>query len=352
MKFLVTGGAGFIGSAVVRHILADTTHSVVVLDKLTYAANPLTVAELEQEPRHRLVRADIADAPAVAALFTAEQPDAVIHLAAESHVDRSIDNPGEFVQTNVVGTFTLLDAAKRYWSGLDGAARAAFRFVHVSTDEVYGSLGAEGAFSEDSTYAPNSPYAASKAGSDHLARAWGVTFGLPVVITNCSNNYGPRQFPEKLIPLLIANGLAGKPLPIYGDGLNVRDWLYVEDHARALVEVATRAVPGAKYMIGGGTERTNLEIVREVCALLDQFHPDPAGPRARLITHVKDRPGHDRRYAADFSRIDRELGWQPRETLETGLARTVRWYLDNPQWCAACGDTASNRQGLSPVHAG
>ena len=337
MKFMVTGGAGFIGSAVVRHILADTPHEVVNLDVLTYAANPLTISELDGEGRHILLRADIADGEAVNAAFALHRPDFVIHLAAESHVDRS---------TNVVGTFTMLDAAKRYWETLGDAAKAAFRFVHVSTDEVYGSLGEQGEFSEDSPYAPNSPYAASKASSDHLARAWHVTFGLPVVTTNCSNNYGPRQFPEKLIPLLVMNGLAGLPLPIYGDGLNVRDWLYVEDHARALVDVALRAAPGARYMIGGGTERTNLEIVQEVCAILDELRPDGAGPRKRLITHVKDRPGHDRRYAADFSRVQRELGWQPRETLETGLARTVRWYLDNPQWCAACGDTARRRQGL------
>jgi dTDP-glucose 4,6-dehydratase len=347
MSVLVTGGAGFIGSAVVRHLLAESDRNVVTVDKLTYAANPLTVAELDGHPRHRLARLDIADGPVLAEAFAAFQPDTVIHLAAESHVDRSIDGPGAFVHTNIVGTFELLQAARPYWESLPPPRRAAFRLVHVSTDEVHGSLGPDGTFSEDSPYAPNSPYAASKASADHLARAWHATYGLPVVITNCSNNYGPRQFPEKLIPLLILRAAAGMPLPIYGDGLNVRDWLFVEDHARALAEVARLAAPGSRYMIGGGAERTNLDMARTVCALLDDALPDsPQRPHARLITHVADRPGHDRRYAADFSRITRDLGWRPRESLDSGLARTVRWYLDNRAWCDACGGGALGRQGL------
>ena len=345
MKILVTGGAGFIGSALVHHLIADTDDSVVNLDKLTYAANPLSLTALADHPRYRFVQADITDGAALAAAFAAHQPDAVLHLAAESHVDRSIDAPGAFVATNLLGTFTLLEAARAYFAGLDGDRRERFRVVHVSTDEVYGSLGPIGAFSEDSAYAPNSPYAASKAGADHLARAWGLTYGLPVIITNCSNNYGPRQFPEKLIPLLILNALAGQPLPIYGDGLNVRDWLFVEDHASALVEVLRHATPGAKYMIGGGSESTNLAIARQVCALLDEMRPGL--PHDRLLTFVADRPGHDRRYAADFSRITRELGWRPRHSLEGGLRRTVEWYLDNRAWCAACGAGARQRRGLT-----
>jgi dTDP-glucose 4,6-dehydratase len=347
MKLLVTGGAGFIGSAVVR-LAAGLGHQVVTLDKLTYAANPLTVAELDALPGHSLERVDIIDRPAVAAALRRHQPQAILHLAAESHVDRSIDSPGDFIRTNVTGTFTLLDAALDYWRGLDETARAAFRFIHVSTDEVFGSLGAAGSFHEDSPYAPNSPYAASKASADHLARAWHKTFGLPVVITNCSNNYGPRQFPEKLIPLIVANARAGRPLPIYGDGGNIRDWLFVEDHARALLLVAERAAPGSRYMIGGGAERTNLDLVNTLCALLDtQVPASPYRPHAQLITRVADRPGHDRRYAADFSRIEHELGWRPAVTLDEGLARTVAWYLGNDAWCAACGETATRRQGAA-----
>jgi dTDP-glucose 4,6-dehydratase len=347
MTLLVTGGAGFIGSAVVLQALAEGRR-VVTLDKLSYAANPETVALLGRDPNHVLEVADITDAQAVAAILTKHQPDKILHLAAESHVDRSIDRPGDFVATNVQGTFVMLDQALRYWRGLSSATQSSFRFVHISTDEVFGSLGPEGQFSEDSAYAPNSPYAASKASSDHLARAWHVTFGLPVVITNCSNNYGPRQFPEKLIPLMILNALAGKRLPVYGDGQNVRDWLFVEDHARALLTVVERAQPGSRYMIGGNSERCNLDLVRILCDLLDEARPDPVrGPRRALIQFVADRPGHDRRYAADFSRIARELDWRPSVDLAGGLKKTIEWYLANPEWCAACGEVSRARQGLT-----
>jgi len=346
MTLLVTGGAGFIGSAVVLQALAEGKR-VVTLDKLTYAANPETAALLAKHPRHALEVADIADPEAVGAILAKHKPTRILHLAAESHVDRSIDRPGDFVATNVQGTFVMLDQALRYWRGLAQAEKDAFRFIHVSTDEVFGSLGAEGQFSENSPYAPNSPYAASKASSDHLARAWHVTFGLPVVITNCSNNYGPRQFPEKLIPLMILNALSGKKLPVYGDGQNVRDWLFVEDHARALLTVAERAQPGSRYMVGGDTERCNLDLVRILCDLLDEVRPDAAiGPRRNLIHFVADRPGHDRRYAADFSRISRELDWHPSVDLAGGLKKTIDWYLANPDWCAACGEDARARQGV------
>jgi dTDP-glucose 4,6-dehydratase len=345
MTLLVTGGAGFIGSAVVLQALGSG-RKVVTLDKLTYAANPETVALLQGDPLHCLEQADICDSRAVAAIFARHQPEQILHLAAESHVDRSIDRPRDFIDSNITGSFVLLDAAKHYWQSLSGAKREAFRFVHVSTDEVFGSLGPEGQFSEDSPYAPNSPYAASKAASDHLARAWQVTFGLPVILTNCSNNYGPRQFPEKLIPLMVMNALAGKKLPIYGDGRNVRDWLFVEDHADALLTVAERAQPGSRYMIGGGTERDNLALVTTLCDLLDEALPNsPHRPHRQLITYVPDRPGHDRRYAADFSRIERELGWRPRADLTSGLTKTIAWYLGNEEWCAACGDIAGFRQG-------
>ena len=345
MTLLVTGGAGFIGSAVVLQALAEGRR-VVTLDKLTYAANPETVALLGRHSNHTIETADITDAEAVGAVLARHRPDKILHLAAESHVDRSIDRPGDFVATNIQGTFVMLDQALRYWRGLPAAGRQPFRFIHVSTDEVFGSLGAEGQFSEDSPYAPNSPYAASKASSDHLARAWHVTFGLPVVITNCSNNYGPRQFPEKLIPLMILNALAGRKLPVYGDGRNIRDWLFVEDHARALLTVAERAQPGSRYMIGGDTERCNLDLVRILCDLLDEARPDPVlGPRRSLIHFVADRPGHDRRYAADFSRVARELDWRPSIDLAGGLKQTIDWYLANPDWCAACGEDARGRQG-------
>ncbi len=346
MTIVVTGGAGFIGSALVRHLLADPQCRVVTIDRLTYAANPLTVAEIEAMDRHSLARLDIGDGPALAALFDRIQPKAVIHLAAETHVDRSIDAPGQFIATNVVGTSVLLGAALRHWERLAAAPRDRFRFVHVSTDEVYGSLGAAGHFHEDSPYAPNSPYAASKAAADHLARAWHVTYGLPVVVTNCSNNYGPRQFPEKLIPLTILNALAQRALPVYGDGLAVRDWLHVDDHARALAQVARQAAPGSRYMVGGAAERTTLDVVEAVCAALDRLRPWDGRRYRDLITFVADRPGHDRRYAADFTRIRRELGWQPHWEFAAGIEATIRWYLDHPQWCAACGDMAMRRQGL------
>jgi len=347
MTLLVTGGAGFIGSAVVLQALAEGKR-VVTLDKLTYAANPETAALLAKHPNHTLEVADIGDPEAVGAILAKHKPSRILHLAAESHVDRSIDRPGDFVATNVQGTFVMLDQALRYWRGLTAAEKDTFRFVHISTDEVFGSLGAEGQFSENSPYAPNSPYAASKASSDHLARAWHVTFGLPVIITNCSNNYGPRQFPEKLIPLMILNALSGKKLPVYGDGQNVRDWLFVEDHARALLTVAERAQPGSRYMVGGDTERCNLDLVQILCDLLDEVRPDAAiGPRRGLIHFVADRPGHDRRYAADFSRISRELDWHPSVDLAGGLKKTIDWYLANPAWCAACGEDARARQGVA-----
>ena len=352
MKFLVTGGAGFIGSALCRHILASGPHEVVNVDRLSYAANPLTVAELDAMAGYTLERVDIGDRQALAALFERHRPHKVIHLAAESHVDRSIDAPAAFIATNIVGTFHLLEAAAGYVQSLEDASRESFRFLHVSTDEVFGSLGESGRFSETSRYAPNSPYAASKAAADHLARAWGVTYGLPVVVSNCSNNYGPRQFPEKLIPLLILNARAGKALPVYGDGLQVRDWLFVEDHARALLDLALRAEPGSSFMIGGDCERTNLAIVHAVCAELDRALPaSPHGPHARLISAVADRPGHDRRYAADSSLIREVIGWCPRMGLEEGLAQTVRWYLDHPEWCEACGESARQRQGLGQEQA-
>ena len=338
MRFLVTGGAGFIGSAVVRHLIADTRHEVVNLDKLTYAGNLDNLAGVADDPRYRFERADICDPSAIRRIFEDHKPDVVMHLAAESHVDRSIDGPGTFLETNVTGTFVLLEAARRHWAALQdlndgGVAKARFRFHHVSTDEVFGSLGAEGFFHEDSPYRPNSPYSATKAASDHLARAWHHTYGLPTVASNCSNNYGPYHFPEKLIPLVILNALEGKPLPVYGTGANVRDWLYVEDHARALVEIATRGVIGESYNVGGWNERRNIDVVEAICDLVDEMAPSTtAGARRRLITFVTDRPGHDGRYAIDAGKIKRELGWEPRETFESGLRKTVRWYLDNRAW--------------------
>ena len=333
MRFIVTGGAGFIGSAVVRHLIADTRHEVLTLDKLTYAGNLDNLAAVADDPRYRFERADICDPSAIRRIFEDYRPDLVMHLAAESHVDRSIDGPGTFIETNVNGTFVLLEAARRHWAGLQGEAKARFRFHHVSTDEVFGSLGAEGLFHENSPYQPNSPYSASKAASDHLARAWHHTYGLPTVASNCSNNYGPYHFPEKLIPLVILNALEGKPLPVYGTGANVRDWLYVEDHARALVEIATRGVVGESYNVGGWNERRNIDVVEAICDLVEEMAPSKAiGARRKLITFVTDRPGHDGRYAIDASKIKRELGWEPRETFESGLRKTVRWYLDNPAW--------------------
>jgi dTDP-glucose 4,6-dehydratase len=332
MRVLVSGGAGFIGSAVVRQLIA-AGDSVVNVDALTYAANPDNVAMVAASDRYSFEHADVADAAAMARVFARHRPDAVLHLAAETHVDRSIDGPDAFIRTNVVGTCTLLEAARRHWHGLEGTAREAFRFVHVSTDEVYGSLGPTGLFTEDTPYNPNSPYSASKAASDHLARAWHETYGLPTIITNCSNNYGPYQFPEKLIPLMILRGLTGDPLPVYGAGANVRDWLYVEDHATALRVVLRSGVPGRTYNIGGKCERRNIDVVHTLCALLDDLAPRSGrASHAALITHVADRPGHDLRYAMDISRIESELGWSPAMTFEQGLRATVEWYLNNQPW--------------------
>lgn len=331
MKLLVTGGAGFIGSAVVRLAIARG-HDVVNLDALTYAACLDNIASVAGNPAYSFEHADIRDKSALDRIFTAHKPDAVLHLAAESHVDRSIDGPTTFIETNVTGTCTLLEAARRYWH--EAGRPEKFRFHHVSTDEVYGSLGAEGKFTEDTAYSPNSPYSASKAASDHLVRAWGETYGLPVLLTNCSNNYGPYHFPEKLIPVVILNALAGKPIPVYGKGENVRDWLYVEDHADALLTVLSKGVPGRSYNIGGENEARNIDIVTSICALLDAKRPK-ADPYAKQITFVTDRPGHDARYAIDPERIRSELGWRPSVTLEQGLARTVDWYLENEPWWRA-----------------
>lgn len=336
MKLLVTGGAGFIGSAVVLDLIARAGVSVVNVDKLTYAANLRSLDTVAHLPNYAFEQADIGDAAAMTDIFERHAPDAVMHLAAESHVDRSIDGPAAFVQTNIVGTSVLLDCAHRYWSGLDEEKRQAFRFLHISTDEVFGDLDAdEPAFTEETRYAPSSPYSASKASSDHLVRAWYRTYGFPVLITNCSNNYGPRHFPEKLVPLMIINAISGKPLPVYGDGSNIRDWLYVEDHARALVDVVMRGRVGETYMIGGKSECRNIDLVRAICAELEMQAPQkPAGVAsyADLITFVTDRPGHDRRYAVDTAKIERELGWAPSETLQSGLGKTVGWFLDNRQW--------------------
>ena len=336
MKILVTGGAGFIGSALVRHLIRDTEHSVVNLDKLTYAGNLDSLAECCSSSRYAFDQADICDREAMDRVLSEHQPDAVMHLAAESHVDRSIDAPGDFVFTNLVGTYTLLEAARSYVAGLNDERSGAFRFLHVSTDEVYGDLhGSHDLFREDTSYAPSSPYAASKAGSDHLARAWGRTFKLPVLVTNCSNNYGPCQFPEKLIPHMILNALQGKPLPIYGDGRQIRDWLYVDDHARGLLTVLETGEIGETYNIGGWNEMQNIEVVKIICALMDEMvedKPDGIEKFEDLITYVKDRPGHDVRYAIDATKIHRELGWKPAESFETGIRKTVRWYLENRQW--------------------
>ncbi|GIX29718.1 MAG: dTDP-glucose 4,6-dehydratase [Porticoccaceae bacterium] len=335
-RVLVTGGGGFIGSALVLHLLAETEVEVVNVDKLTYAAHPDSLAAVADHPRYHFERVDIGDRPALEAVFDRHRPDAVIHLAAESHVDRSIREPAAFIATNLVGTYQLLETARAYWAGLDAPRRAAFRFLQVSTDEVYGDLGDRPErFREGGPYAPSSPYSASKAGADHLVRAWHRTYGLPVLVTHCSNNYGPRQYPEKLIPLMLFNALAGRPLPLYGDGRQVRDWLYVEDHARALWAVLLGGRVGETYHIGGDAERTNLEVVEALCAELEgRDLPRPPGVRAfrDLITFVADRPGHDRRYAIDAGKLRRELGWQPRETFASGLARTVDWYLANPSW--------------------
>ena len=394
MKLLITGGAGFIGSALVRHIIRHTTDSVVNVDKLTYAGNLESLAECSASDRYAFEQVDICDRAALNRVFAQHQPDAVMHLAAESHVDRSIDGPGEFIQTNIVGTFNLLEAARAYWLGLDAPRKAAFRLHHISTDEVYGDLphpdevnpaviaseakqstathiGAEHGlprryaprtdetspsplpphalplFTETTPYAPSSPYSASKAGSDHLVRAWQRTYGLPVLITNCSNNYGPYHFPEKLIPLVILNALEGKPLPVYGQGQQIRDWLFVEDHARALYTVVTQGQVGQTYNIGGHNEKRNIEVVRSICALLDELQPRQDGQSyATQITHVQDRPGHDMRYAIDASKIERELGWQPQENFESGLRKTVAWYLANQDWCRRVQDGSYQRERL------
>lgn len=349
-RLLVTGGAGFIGSAVVRYLIQHTPHTVINLDKLTYAGNLESLQPIADSPRYHFEQADIGEAAALTRIFSTYQPTAVLHLAAETHVDRSIDGPAAFIQTNIVGTYTLLEAARQYWQPLEPEAKAQFRFHHVSTDEVFGDLeGSEGYFTETTPYAPSSPYSASKAGSDHLVRAWHRTYGLPILITNCSNNYGPYHFPEKLIPLMILNALEGKPLPVYGQGEQIRDWLYVEDHARALYAVLTQGRPGETYAIGGHNEVRNIAVVHHICDLLEELapHKPPGVLRyADLITHVADRPGHDQRYAIDASKIQRELGWQPQETFTSGLRKTVAWYLANRDWCEQALSNTYDRQRL------
>ncbi|MET2847582.1 dTDP-glucose 4,6-dehydratase [Vibrio owensii] len=336
MKILVTGGAGFIGSAVIRHIIRDTQDTVINLDKLTYAGNLESLAEVSDSERYHFEHVDICQRDELDRVFAKHQPDLVMHLAAESHVDRSIDGPAAFIETNVMGTYHLLESARQYWSTLDETRKAAFRFHHISTDEVYGDLeGTDDLFTETTSYAPSSPYSASKASSDHLVRAWQRTYGFPTLVTNCSNNYGPYHFPEKLIPLMILNALDSKPLPVYGDGMQIRDWLFVEDHARALYKVVTEGEIGETYNIGGHNEKANIEVVKTICSLLEEFRPNkPAGVESyeSLITYVKDRPGHDVRYAIDATKIARELNWTPEETFESGIRKTVEWYLNNQQW--------------------
>ncbi|WP_367272075.1 dTDP-glucose 4,6-dehydratase [uncultured Caulobacter sp.] len=353
MRILVTGGAGFIGSALVRRLLDHGEHEVLVFDKLTYAGNLNSLASVSDSPRFSFVQADICDAAAVQGALAEFRPDVVAHLAAESHVDRSIDGPDAFIETNIVGTFVLLNQALRYWSGLSGEDKARFRFHHISTDEVFGALGEDGYFTEETAYDPRSPYSASKAGSDHLVRAWGHTYGLPVLVTNCSNNYGPYHFPEKLIPLIIIRALKGEPLPVYGDGSNVRDWLYVEDHARALQAVFERGSVGETYNIGGGAERKNIEVVRAICGILDRVQPRADGVSyADQITFVTDRPGHDYRYAIDASKIQSNLGWSPSVTFEEGIERTIRWYLENKSWWQEILDGRYATQRLGVVRNG
>ncbi|MDB5592900.1 dTDP-glucose 4,6-dehydratase [Enterovirga sp.] len=350
-RILVTGGAGFIGSALIRHLVTESPYRVLNLDKLTYAGSLSSLEAVAEDPRYGFIQADICDEAALAAVFAAFDPDVVVHLAAESHVDRSIDGPDAFIETNVVGTYRLLRAAARHWSGLDPERRGQFRFHHVSTDEVFGSLGPEGLFSETTPYDPRSPYSASKAGSDHLVRAWHHTYGLPTLVTNCSNNYGPFHFPEKLIPLVILKALAGEPLPVYGTGENVRDWLFVEDHVRAIRRVFEAGRPGETYNVGGNAERTNLEVVRTICSVLDELRPRPDGrPHDEAITFVADRPGHDLRYAIDASKLRAELGWAPQETFETGLRRTVEWFLASEPWWRAIQSRGygGERLGLTP----
>ena len=347
---LVTGGAGFIGSAVVRHIIESTQDSVVNVDKLTYAGNLESLESVENNPRYAFEQVDICDSKALLRVFEHHQPDAVMHLAAESHVDRSIDGPAAFIETNIVGTYTLLEAARAYWNSLNDEKKAAFRFHHISTDEVYGDLeGTDDLFTETTPYAPSSPYSASKASSDHLVRAWLRTYGLPTIVTNCSNNYGPFHFPEKLIPLMILNALDGKPLPVYGNGQQIRDWLFVEDHARALYKVVTEGEVGETYNIGGHNEKANIDVVRTICRLLEELVPNKPKGVAKyedLITYVKDRPGHDVRYAIDAAKIGRELGWKPQETFESGIRKTVEWYLNNKKWWSRVLDGSYNRERL------
>ena len=349
-KILVTGGAGFIGSAVVRHIIEKTQDSVVNVDKLTYAGNLESLESVENNPRYAFEQVDICDSKALLRVFEHHQPDAVMHLAAESHVDRSIDGPAAFIETNIVGTYTLLEAARAYWNTLNDERKAAFRFHHISTDEVYGDLeGTDDLFTETTPYAPSSPYSASKASSDHLVRAWLRTYGLPTIVTNCSNNYGPFHFPEKLIPLMILNALDGKPLPVYGNGQQIRDWLFVEDHARALYKVVTEGKVGETYNIGGHNEKANIDVVRTICSLLEELVPNKPEGIAKyedLITYVKDRPGHDVRYAIDAAKIGRELGWKPQETFESGIRKTVEWYLNNKKWWSRVLDGSYNRERL------
>lgn len=348
MKILITGGAGFIGSAVIRHIINHTEHQVLNIDKLTYAGNLESLAEIEKNPRYFFESLDICNTAAIESAFNRFQPNLVMHLAAESHVDRSIDGPANFISTNIVGTYSLLEVARKYWHTLNEVDKALFRFHHISTDEVYGDLDNTNAlFTESTPYAPSSPYSASKASSDHLVRAWHRTYGLPIIVTNCSNNYGPYHFPEKLIPLVILNALDGRPLPIYGKGNQIRDWLYVEDHAKALYKVVTQGVIGETYNIGGHNEKQNIEVVTTICRILDELQPRPSGQTYKsLITYVKDRPGHDLRYAINATKMQRELNWLPVETFETGIRKTVEWYLENLEWCRRVQDGSYQRERL------
>jgi dTDP-glucose 4,6-dehydratase len=356
VKLLVTGGAGFIGSSVIRHIIQNTQDSVVNVDKLTYAGNLENLCEIDSSDRYAFEQVDICNRTELERVFAEHQPDAIMHLAAESHVDRSIDGPAAFIETNIVGTYTLLEVARSYWQGLDDSRKQAFRFHHISTDEVYGDLphpaeaddATQHLFTETTAYAPSSPYSASKASSDHLVRAWMRTYGFPVLVTNCSNNYGPYHFPEKLVPLMILNALEGKPLPVYGKGDQIRDWLYVEDHARALYKVVTEGKVGETYNIGGHNEKQNIEVVNTICDILQELVPAETCYRD-LITHVQDRPGHDRRYAIDASKIQHELGWQPEETFESGIRKTVQWYLDNLEWCRRVQDGTNQRERLGQL---